>query len=72
MVALAGNFALGYPNAADPRPRVIGPFVGWVELICGILFWIGLFSRASSLPLIVIVIVAITSTKVPILLGHEW
>ncbi|MBA3895950.1 MAG: DoxX family membrane protein [Sphingomonadaceae bacterium] len=72
MVALAGKFALGHPNAADPRPRVMGPFVGWVELICGILVLIGLFSRASLPTLIVIVIVAITSTKVPILLGHEW
>ncbi len=50
----------------------MGPFVGWVELICGILVLIGLFSRASLPTLIVIVIVAITSTKVPILLGHEW
>ena len=43
----------------------MGPFVGWVELVCG------LFSGFAAEPLIVIIIVAIVSTKIPILLGQN-
>ena len=55
-----------------PYPDIMGPFVGWVELICGAVILIGWFSRAAAVPLIVIMIVAITSTKLPILLGQDW
>ena len=47
----------------------MGPFVGVVETICGALIILGLFTRLAAIPLIVIMIVAIVSTKVPILLG---
>ena len=43
-----------------------------VETICGALVILGLFTRLAAIPLIVIMIVAIVSTKVPILLGHEF
>jgi putative oxidoreductase len=33
---------------------------------------VGLFTRLAAIPLIVIMVVAIVSTKVPILLGHEF
>ena len=49
----------------------MGPFVGAVETICGALIILGLFTRLASIPLIVIMIVAIVSTKIPILLGHD-
>ena len=49
----------------------MGPFVGVVETICGALIILGLFTKLASIPLIVIMIVAIISTKVPILLGQE-
>lgn len=55
-----------------PWPEVTGPFVGWVELICGLLILVGLFSRLAAVPLIIVMIVAIVSTKVPILLGSDW
>jgi uncharacterized membrane protein YphA (DoxX/SURF4 family) len=55
-----------------PYPEVMGPFVGIVETICGALIIIGLFTRLAALPLIIIMIVAIISTKVPILLGHDF
>ena len=42
-----------------------------VELICGALIVIGLFTRLAAIPLIVIMIVALVSTKLPILLGHD-
>ncbi|MCO6442028.1 MAG: DoxX family protein [Nitrococcus mobilis] len=55
-----------------PAPEIMGPFVGSVELICGALILIGLFSRLAAVPLIIVMIVAIVSTKIPILLGSEW
>lgn len=64
----AGRFA----KIGIPYPDIMGPFVGWVELICGLMILIGWFSRAAAVPLIVIMIVAIISTKMPILLGQDW
>ena len=64
----AGRFA----RIGIPYPDLMGPFVGAVETICGALIILGLFTRLASIPLIVIMIVAIISTKVPILLGHDF
>jgi|SRR5579863_2120521 len=64
----AGRFA----NIGIPYPDLMGPFVGVVETICGALIIAGLCTRLAAIPLIVIMIVAIVSTKVPILLGDEF
>jgi putative oxidoreductase len=64
----AGRFA----GIGIPWPASTGPLVGVFEIVCGVLILIGLFARLASVPLIVIMIVAIISTKVPILLGHDW
>ena len=63
----AGRFT----NIGIPYPNLMGPFVGMVETICGALIILGLFTKLASIPLIVIMIVAIVSTKIPILLGHD-
>jgi uncharacterized membrane protein YphA (DoxX/SURF4 family) len=55
-----------------PYPDILGPFVGTVEIVCGALLLIGLATRLAAIPLIVTMVVAITSTKIPILLGHDW
>jgi uncharacterized membrane protein YphA (DoxX/SURF4 family) len=55
-----------------PYPDIMGPFVGVVETVCGALIIVGLFTRLAAIPLIVIMIVAIVSTKIPILLGHDF
>jgi len=54
-----------------PWPEFFGPFVGWLELVCGLLIIIGFKTRLASVPLIIIMIVALISTKLPILLGHD-
>ncbi|MBC3942136.1 DoxX family protein [Sphingomonas albertensis] len=54
-----------------PYPEFTGPFVGMVELACGALIIVGLFTRLAAIPLIVTMIVALITTKLPILLGHE-
>lgn len=64
----AGRFA----KIGIPWPDVLGPFVGWVEIVCGTLIILGLLTRLAAVPLIVIMIVALISTKLPILLGHGF
>jgi len=63
----AGRFA----KIGIPYPDIMGPFVGVVEVVCGTLIIIGLFTRLAAVPLIIIMIVALISTKLPILLGHD-
>jgi putative oxidoreductase len=63
----AGRFA----KIGIPFPDLMGPFVGVVETACGLLIIIGLFTRLAAIPLIIIMIVALISTKLPILLGHD-
>lgn len=63
----AGRFA----RIGIPYPDLMGPFVGVVELVCGALIIIGLFTRLAAIPLVIIMIVALVSTKLPVLLGHD-
>ena len=64
----AGRFA----KIGIPWPDLTGPFVGIVEIVCGLLILAGFLARFAAVPLIVVMVVAILSTKVPILLGHDW
>lgn len=50
-----------------PSPEFLGSFVGSFEIICGLLLLIGLFTRLASIPLIVIMLVAIATTKSEVL-----
>ena len=63
----SGRFA----NIGIPYPEVMGPLVGTVEIVCGALIILGLFTRLAAIPLIIIMLVAITSTKLPIWAGHD-
>jgi putative oxidoreductase len=63
----AGRFAA----IGIPYPALMGPFVGAVETLCGALIILGALTRLAAIPLIVIMLVAIVSTKLPILLGHD-
>ncbi len=51
-----------------PRPEVMAPFVGTVEIVCGTLLLIGLLTRMAAVPLIGVIIVAIWTTKIPLFL----
>jgi uncharacterized membrane protein YphA (DoxX/SURF4 family) len=64
----AGRFA----KIGIPAPEVMGPFVGVVEIVCGSLLLLGLATRLAALPLVVNMLVALASTKLPILLGHGY
>jgi uncharacterized membrane protein YphA (DoxX/SURF4 family) len=47
-----------------PSPEFLGNFVGTFEILCGALILIGLLTRLASIPLIIIMFVAIATTKV--------
>jgi putative oxidoreductase len=55
-----------------PYPDFTGPFVAVFEIVCGGLIILGLLTRLATIPLIITMIVAIVSTKIPILLGHDF
>ncbi|QHT69046.1 DoxX family protein [Rhodocytophaga rosea] len=55
----AGRFA----KIGIPYPDFFGPFVGTFEILCGSMVLIGCFTRLFSIPLIIIMLVAITITK---------
>ena len=51
-----------------PAPEFLGYFVGSFEAVCGALILLGLFTRFASIPLFIIMLVAIATTKIPILI----
>jgi uncharacterized membrane protein YphA (DoxX/SURF4 family) len=55
-----------------PWPEVMGPFVGSVEILCGALVLLGLLTRLAAAPLTLTMLVALVSTKLPILLGQGF
>jgi len=55
-----------------PAPEFLGNFVGAFEIICGILVLLGLFVRAASIPLIIIMLSAIAATKTEILMDKGF
>src|SRR5688572_28459663 len=55
-----------------PSPEFLGPFVGSFEIVCGLLVLIGLLTRLAAIPLIVIMLVAIATTKAEVLANHGF
>lgn len=64
----SGRFA----KIGIPAPDVMAPFVGIAEIVCGALIVVGLLTRLAAIPLIINMLVAILSTKIPILLGQGF
>ena len=64
----AGRFA----KIGIPAPEVMGPFIGIIETVGGVLVLVGLLTRLAALLLIADMAVAILSTKLPILFGHGY
>lgn len=59
----AGRFA----KIGLPSPEFLGSFVGSFEIVCGALVLFGLVTRFASIPLIIIMLVAIATTKTEVL-----
>ena len=51
-----------------PAPEFLSYFVAVFEIICGMLIILGLFTRYAAVPLIIIMLVALSTTKVPVLI----
>jgi len=64
----AGRFA----HLGLPLPQVLAPFVGLVEVVAGGALMIGLYAGDAALLLLIVILTAILTTKVPILLGHRF
>lgn len=48
-----------------PHPNFTAHFVGCFEIVCGALVLLGLWTRISSIPLLIIISTAIATTKLP-------
>jgi putative oxidoreductase len=62
--------ALGWGRFAKigiPYPHITAPVVGAVEILCGALVILGLWTRSACVPLLVVIGVAIWTTKIPML-----
>ncbi len=64
----SGRFAkIGFEN-----PELVAAFVGVNEILFGVALLMGFFTRLSVLPIIVIMLTALATTKVPILLQNGF
>lgn len=61
--------ATRFAHFGFPDPALLAGFVGVVEIVCGTLILLGLATRPAALVLILDMLVAITTTKIPILFG---
>jgi putative oxidoreductase len=50
-----------------PAPHFFAPFVGVVEIVCGLLVIVGFLTRLAVIPLAIDISVAIATTKIPML-----
>jgi putative oxidoreductase len=48
-----------------PHPYFTAHFVGAFEIACGFLVLLGLWTRASAVPLLIVIATAIATTKIP-------
>lgn len=55
-----------------PDPQIMAPFVGVVEILCGALLVIGLFTHLAAIPLLIVISVAVWTTKIPILMKQGF
>ena len=61
-----------FENIGIPWSEITGPLVGGVEIVCGAALLAGFATRLAAIPLITVMLVALVSTKIPILLGHGF
>lgn len=47
------------------HPAFTAHFVGFFEIVCGVLVLLGLLTRLAALPLLMVICTAIVSTKIP-------
>ncbi|MGE5944407.1 MAG: DoxX family protein [Flavobacteriales bacterium] len=55
-----------------PSPEFLGAFVGSFEIICGALILLGLLTRLASIPTLIIMLVAIVTTKAEVFINEGF
>ncbi|WP_100615735.1 DoxX family protein [Confluentibacter citreus] len=55
-----------------PSPEFLGTFVGTFEIICGVFILLGLLTRLASIPTLIIMLVAIATTKSEVLMNEGF
>jgi len=63
-----GRFA----HIGIPYPAFTAPFVGAVEIGCGVLILLGFLVKLAAIPLVIDMLVAIATTKIPLLLDSGF
>jgi putative oxidoreductase len=56
---------LRFAKIGFPYPDFTAHFVGTFEIACGMLILIGLFTKIASIPLLIVILTAIATTKIP-------
>lgn len=56
---------LRFTKIGFPHPYFIAHFVGTFEIVCGFLVLLGLWTRLAALPLLIVILTAIATTKIP-------
>jgi putative oxidoreductase len=64
----SGRFA----HIGLPYPHLLAPFVAIVEILAGAAMMIGVYAGDAALLLLIVILTALATTKVPILLGHSF
>lgn len=62
---------LRFTRIGFPCPAFTAHFVGVFEIVCGLMVLIGLWTRLGSIPLLIINLTAIATTKIPELFRPE-
>jgi len=56
---------LRFTKIGFPFPGFTAHFVGALEIICGSIVLLGLFTQTAALPLLIVILTAIATTKIP-------
>jgi len=64
----SGRFA----HIGLPYPHILAPFVAAVEIVAGAALMLGVYAGDAAVLLLIVILTAIFTTKVPILLGHNF
>jgi len=69
---LPGELGVGrFRHLGFPWPAILAPFVGVVEIVSGALVILGYFAGDLALVLLIVILTALVTTKLPILIGHR-
>lgn len=67
-----GELGVGrFAHIGLPLPGLLAPLVAVVEIVAGTALLLSLYAGDAALALLVVILVAIATTKIPILLGHS-